>query len=206
MEKKDFNSLVEEVLNILEGSEEKLSITQISKEVGYSKYNSNVYDAVVHLVEIGKVKSDDTKNYSTFYVSSSKDEDDEDAVSITTDELRDNAAPDFPVDEMGYKVKIKSKGENPVQITSPNGSVYDLEIGETLVVIGSKNDPDGSPFGITSDTAGVFALINQYTERYEIGCFRIQDVRTGEYITDKKGIVYTTPLIFLNIEKQNKAA
>lgn len=184
--------------------DDAMSLTAISKDLGFSKIDKKIAEIVINLKNDGFVEETTILGkYKAFYISSDPKKEN---LTSTKEVSRTNTTQDYskyklPKNSHGYTIEETSSG---YKVTMPNGnSSVDLEAGERLLVL---NNDESFQF-VISKPEEVFEAIRLYTTEKRIGSFLVKNMETNENI-DKASIdkIMDTVIIFVGVERHNKAA
>jgi len=212
------DELKDEVLDVLTEAIGAMSATAISKEVGYTKLSPRVYDILAELVDDDEVdKYEGSKGYDVYQrieVDAEADDDyeeEDDEIEDSGDIEDNNLLPQeitirkIPEDDHDYEIEAIAKGHT--LITFPevdedgNEKTTILEPNEQLVVI---NQNPAFRFVVSSPDE-VMEAINVFTTEQGISTYLVTDTSTGKSISDAGELDGDVVVIFLNIQRHDKA-
>lgn len=199
---------LEEVIAVLEENDNVgLSITAISKKLGYSRKSAVVEDVIWNAVDAGSLVESNNGQFNVYTIPEDEDlpeedfEDDEamedEEVVEEDDDLSgfDAKLAQIPVDTHGYKVAQSSDG---FSVTLPNGRVHNVSAKERILVINQEKH-----IALTTPE-DIVASIVDYANEKNITHYTITDMSLGRTITPK--MINTNPvLIFIEVRRHNKA-
>jgi hypothetical protein len=222
------------ILNAVPSIEsEALSATAISKLLGYAKSNRKVTDAIINMASEGLVASEThSRGYEIYYRTKKGNAaiekaklaegaimaDPEGAPAIaktpTTAQSAQSATKStavktitecrLPAKMFGYKISM-DESSGKARVTTPEGTVIELEGMERLLVINQNKD-----FRYIVDTPeDIFMAIDEYTRSQRITSFLVSDLETNENF-NKKDISsgkkdFNIVILFVSISRHNKA-
>jgi hypothetical protein len=190
-------NLKAEVLDVLPSdSEEAMSATAISKEVGYSKTNKNVQEILAELFESGEIESEtSTRGYDVYWKPiSAKGSSKSTSTSKAVKEI--TYVP--PKNNFGYTFSISPKGYT---VSTPDRKTIELEGNDRLLVLNNNNNYRF----IVNSPEDIISAIGTFTTEQNIGTYLVTNMETGGSITGIHEIDERVAGIFLTISKHNKA-
>lgn len=194
---------LDNVVAILEENDNiGLSITAISKKLGYSKKSAVVEDVIWNAVESGDLVETNNGQFNVYTIPEDVYEDDEDDEEVVEEAVEDDDLSGFdaklaqiPVDTHGYNVAQTSDG---FSVTLPNGRVHTVSAKERILVINQEKH-----IALTTPE-DIVASIVDYANEKNITHYTITDMSLGRTITPK--MINTNPvLIFIEVRRHNKA-
>lgn len=200
---KNDEDLASEILGVLEGADEPLSATAISKGLGYSKLRMRVSAAIQTLVGEEKISAEANKGGFNVYSLNEGVEEAEETEAVA--EVREITEITLPQDLKGYDVELQDKGH--VKVVFPcddegcaESSVV-LEPNERLVVI---NQNEEYRF-VASSPEQLLEAIAVYTSEVGITTYLVTDMATGNAVLDVNEVDMKVAIIFLEISRHDKA-
>ena len=199
------------IIDALHASEAGLTATAIAIELGFSKATRIKADLDA-LVSSGMIIADDSGRYvmyklapkkATVQKSEAAVEKKEEKVTLVGGEKINDVIPvasDSKVN--GFSISsIKSDGKAMKRIVTPEGKKIRLENDEKLLVINSK------PEFVVKTAEDVISCIRKYAVDNGLNVFTVNDIQQNAKINnDKDVMVKDNHIMFLSIQKHNKAA
>jgi len=173
---------------IVDEEDDALSLTAISKAVGYSKKNDKVTEIIKELVE-KKVFREITKSGRTLYYVAEE----EDSSSDTIMSMPSNAS--------GYDINInQSNGTAAIKCAGDKCEVQ-LEADERLLVINNDNTHRYK----VANSDDVLKAIKEYSDEKGIGTFLVTDLIKNTSVANPSDVNLDSAVILLGVERYNKA-
>jgi len=205
--------LKDQILEVVADSEEALTATAISREVGYTKLRSRVADALAELVSDGELETGVSGSYTTYVIA--EDDCEEEVEEYDDCECDEESSPeDIPITDLTYSEITLPENDNGYEMEQlPNGHVkvilppnedgetseVILEQGERLLVISDKYR------FVVSLPEHVLEAIHTYTLEQGITTYLVTDMSTGQKVPDVTDINMNLAIIFIQISRHNKA-
>ncbi|MCK5020444.1 MAG: hypothetical protein KAS32_25635 [Candidatus Peribacteraceae bacterium] len=193
------------VMNVMPDEKENaLSSTAISREIGFTKNNKRVQEAVLALVELGHVTSLEMNGYTAFYTSPDGLEAFASGMYEGNGGARRIGKRRIPIELHDYNV-VEGEEEDTLVVLAPGDDRVSitLESHERLVVI----NEDASYRFIVDSPEDVLEAIKVYTTEKGITTFVVEDLSTGAMISSDidEEIDPDVAIIFLTVSRHNKA-
>lgn len=199
---KSQDELLDQILDILEGADEPMSATAISKELGYSKLRSRVSEAIGKLTSDGDIVATASKaGYNVYTVADAEEDEEEEVEAVAPREITEIT---LPTNLNGYDIEVLDKGHTKVIFPGEEGDDENsvvLEPNERLLVI---NQNEEYRF-VVSTPEQLLEAIGIYTQEQGIATYLVTDTATGNAVSDTTEIDMKVAIIFLEISRHDKA-
>lgn len=200
------NDLKSRMIEKLTEARTALTGTALAKAVGYTKNSASTKAAIEELLGEGRIaRGVNALGYNAYSIVVHTAPPVEPAVTTGTEQLDPDQPihPDFevPVNPRGYTIERVS-GRFTYKITPPKGAAeIVLTAHERLLVI---NDDPNYQY-VIDDAEGVLQAIGEFTAEVGYTTFIVKDMSTGKAIATKTDVTNDAVVLFLQIDRHNKA-